>query len=216
MAEIESWHSLFIFTGSTRLAVVCIRRRRPRFSDRKAHIADFAWIDMGAPVTSSDRAPPGRNKCTRARARQAFGRTGSNSMASIRCLGRATALLGLGLSLVDTAAASAWLGAGRGRSAAAPLSFGYALPSRSAYSPPSFYPRNAPPPPEETHFQDAVEAARQSRARRMERHPAFPETPAALAHEISGGDDGHELGKSGLVVLVGCGGADVNTYTRTK
>lgn len=144
-------------------------------------------IDMGA--SRPIEAQPRRNKCAHPRARRAWGKGWSTSMASIRCLGRAGALLGLCL---PHTVASAWLG-DRRSSSSLPLSFGYALPSRSAYSPLSFYPPNAPPPPEETHFAEAVEAARQARVRRMERYPAFPETPTALAREISGGwVGGHE------------------------
>lgn len=136
---------------------------------------------MGA--SPSVGAQPGRNKYARPRARRAWGKEWSTSMALIQCLGRAGVLFGLCL---PHTAASAWLG-DRRSSSCLPLSFGYALPSRSAYSPLSFYPPNAPPPPEETHFAEAVKAARQARVRRMERYPAFPDTPTALAHEISGG-----------------------------
>lgn len=121
-----------------------------------------------------------------------MGKGSCSSWQSIQSLRRAGALLGL-CCLPTTAAlsmaqpsSSGWLGGRSSRlsSSSPPAAFGYALPSR--YNPPSFYPPNAPPPPEETHFDEAVAAARQSRARRMEKHPAFPETPTALAHEISG------------------------------
>lgn len=142
---------------------------------------------MGAPVQAHSTG--GRNKCARPHARAAMGAGSWRSLASIHRLGGAAAALGLCLPAV--AAAPAW-GLGSSSSGGGPprssgrLAFGYALPASRSFGPPSFYPPGAPAPAEELHFEEAVAAARQSRARRIERFPAFPETPAALAHEISG------------------------------
>jgi hypothetical protein len=126
----------------------------------------------------------GRNKCEGRSTRIAMGSGTPIVPPSIMCLGRAMLL---GLLCLPAMVMGSWVGRGLS-SAPAPAhlaAFGYALPSR--YSPPSFYPPNAPPPLEETHFDEAVAAARQSRASRVARFPSFPETPTALAHEISGG-----------------------------
>ncbi len=107
------------------------------------------------------------------------------NMMSISRPGRPGVWFVLGLcACLPTAAlgSSAWVGSSRGggsSSSGRALAFGYALPP--------FYPPGAPSPVEERPFDEAVAAARQSPARRIERYPAFPETPTALAHEVSGG-----------------------------
>lgn len=117
-----------------------------------------------------------------------MGAESGRSLASRHRLGGAAAVLGLLLPAVAASPAWGLTGATRSRAWGRLLAFGYALPAGPAasYGPPSFYPPGTPTPAEELPFEEAVAAARQSRAQRIERFPAFPETPAALAHEISG------------------------------
>lgn len=111
-----------------------------------------------------------------------------SSLASRHRLGGAAAVLGLLLPAVAASPAWGLTGATRSKASGRLLAFGYALPAcpAASYGPPPFFPPGAPTSVEELPFEEAVAAARQSRARRIERFPAFPETPAALAHEISG------------------------------